>query len=242
MIIVIIDTTSDAHLLHKVYEGVEDSLVLVNPKAEELDKLLRERPNETLVGLGHGCSSGLFGASGPMIIGERNIDLLKDRELVCIWCNANGFGDRHPELQGFFTSMFISNAGEAYCYNFQGYNDDDIFAEVTLFSERVNKLLKDKTPLNEWVQILYDQHDPTKGYVVFNYQGLKYFGRVDENNKRVVIEYDYIDKQVIEEQEEVKPKTDKSRYSSYLFDDRAFDDDIDWEDFPEEGDGMKFLF
>ena len=54
------------------------------------------------------------------------------------------------------------------------HSNDDIFSEVSLFSERVNKLIKDKTPLNEWVEKLYAMHDATKGYVHYNYSGLYY--------------------------------------------------------------------
>lgn len=174
MIVCIIDTTSDAHLLRKVYEGISDAVILVNPKSEELDAVLMERPAETLVGLGHGCSSGLFGCDCDIIIGERNLDLLRGRDLICIWCNADGFARRHVELRGFFTSMFISNEGEAYCFGYRDCSNEDIFCEVVLFSERLNKLLKDKTPLNEWVGKLYGMHDETKSYVHFNYTGLYY--------------------------------------------------------------------
>lgn len=174
MIICIIDATPDAHLLHKAYEGIDDAIVLVNPKADDLDAILRAHPNEVLMGLGHGCGGGLFGYDCSIIIGNRNIDLLKDRELICIWCNADGFGRRNPELHGFFTSMFISNEGEAECYGYKNYSNDDIFSEVSLFSERINKLVRDNTPLSEWVPKLRSEADMSKDYVAFNYNGLYY--------------------------------------------------------------------
>lgn len=175
MIVCLIDTTPDAHLLHKAYEGIEDAVILVNPKPTELDATLRQRPSDTLVGLGHGCSSGLFGYNCNIIIGERNLELLKGRDLICIWCNADGFFRRHPELTGFASSMFISNESELYYCGFSNYSNDDIFSEVSLFCERVNHLLKNKTPLNEWVDKLYAMHDASKDYVHYNYSGLHYF-------------------------------------------------------------------
>ena len=211
MIVCIIDTTSDAHLLHRVYEGIADSVILVNPKPAELGKVLQERPNETLMGLGHGCSSGLFGYNCNIIIGERNLELLKDRDLICIWCNADGFGRRHQELHGFFTSMFISNEGEASCYGYKNYSNDDIFSEVTLFCERVNQLLKDNTPLNEWVDKLYSMHDANKGYVHYNYCGLRYFYATN-GDIREVIEYDDVDKKVVMNEEKI------SKYDRYYYD------------------------
>ena len=173
MIVVIVDTTNVAHLLHKVYEGLEDVTLMVNPSADEVDKVLRERPDETLMGLGHGCDMGLFGASEPIVIGERNIELLKGRQLICIWCNADRFASKHLELSGFFTSMFISNASEAARYGFTA-DEEDIFKEVTLFAERVNRLIKNDTEISEWPDILQNQADMDKYYVRFNYEGLQY--------------------------------------------------------------------
>ena len=174
MIVCIIDTTPDAHLLHKVYEGIEDSVILVNPKPKELDATLRQRPNDTLVGLGHGCSSGLFGYDCNIIIGERNLELLKGRDLICIWCNADGFLKRHPELTGFASSMFISNESELYYCGFSNYSNDDIFGEVLLFSTRIGRLIKDTVPLKEWPTRLRNLADMSKDYVAYNYNGLYY--------------------------------------------------------------------
>jgi hypothetical protein len=180
MIVVLIDMTKDAHLLHRAYEGIEDVTLLVNPSNEQVNRVLSERPHETLVCLGHGCQYGLFGPfclfgiATPMVISDTTVDLLKDRELICIWCNADEFGRRHPELKGFFTSMFISNANEARCFGFDA-DEDDIFNEVTLFAERVNNLIKQEVPLYDWPERLRSEADLSKDYVKFNYEGLKCF-------------------------------------------------------------------
>lgn len=179
MIVILVDILEDAHLLHRAYQGIEDMTLLVNPTCDDVDKVLKERPGETLMCMGHGYGGGLFGGlyfwgkGMPILVGDRNIELLRGRELICIWCHADDFAARHPELQGFFTSMFISNAGGAAAYGFDADNDE-IYKEVTLFSERVNKLIKNQTPLYEWPEILRTQADTTKDYVRFNYEGLKY--------------------------------------------------------------------
>ena len=189
MIAVLVDTTNDAHLLHKVYEGVENLTLLVNPTNNEVDRVLRERPGETLMCMGHGFSGGLIAESyytghGPAVaVGDRNIELLKDRKLICIWCNADGFATRHTELEGFFTSMFISNEMEAALFGFDAY-EDDIFNEVTLFAERVNRLIKENTDLSEWPAILRGQAAMEKDYVRFNYDGLQYKGKKLKKNVR----------------------------------------------------------
>ena len=180
MIVVLVDTTNDAHLLHRAYQGIEDVTLWVNPSCEQVDRVLSERPHETLMCLGHGCQYGLFGPfcmygiGISMAISDANVDLLKDRELICIWCNADEFGRRHPELKGFFTSMFISNANEAHCFGFDA-DEDDIFNEVTLFTERVNNLIRQEVPLYEWPDRLRSEADMSKDYVKFNYDGLKCF-------------------------------------------------------------------
>lgn len=180
MIVVLVDTTNDAHLLHRAYEGIEDMTLLLNPSIEQVDRVLSERPHETLMCLGHGCQYGLFGPfsmfgiGASWVISDDTVDLLKDRELICIWCNADEFGRRHPELMGFFSSMFISNANEARCFGFDA-DEDDIFNEVTLFAERVNNLIKQDVPLYEWPNTLRSEADMNKDYVKFNYDGLKCF-------------------------------------------------------------------
>ena len=47
MIAVLVDTTNDAHLLHKVYEGVENLTLLVNPSNDEVT-LFAERVNSLI--------------------------------------------------------------------------------------------------------------------------------------------------------------------------------------------------
>ena len=180
MIVIIVDIFfgNDVSLLHRAYQGIEDVTLLVNPTCEEVDKVLMERPGETLMCMGHGYAGGLFGGlyfwgkGVPVLVGDRNIELLRDRDLICIWCHASDFSAAHPELRGFFSGMFISNAGEAATFGFDA-DEDDIYNEVTLFAERVNKLLKDKTSIYEWPGILRSQADLSKDFIRFNYAGLK---------------------------------------------------------------------
>ncbi len=68
--------------------------------------------------LGHGSTDGLFGGN-PVgtwyIVGSSLAPILRTKDTVCIWCNANVFVEKH-KLTGFYTGMMISEVGEAeYC-------------------------------------------------------------------------------------------------------------------------------
>lgn len=176
MIAVLIDTMEDTHFLSKVYEGVDNVRILINPSSEELERALLEDPSETLLAMGHGTSCGLLASnwSGFVLDPEmaKRVNL-KDRNVIGIWCYADRFAQSNG-LKGFFTSMFVSNQMEANMYGFSTM-ETDVFHEVELFTQRVNTLIKNNVPLSEWTDALRSQADMTKDYVAFNYDGLKYF-------------------------------------------------------------------
>ena len=176
MIVCLIDSMEDTTLLRQVYEGLDNIKLLVNPSSDKLHQVLLDNPTETLLDMGHGTGWGLLNAnlSGYVLNGFDADELLHNRQVIGIWCHASDYAESY-NVHGFFTSMFISNESEANYYNYNSHTNEDIFNEVTLFSKRVNKLLKDKTPLNEWVEHLRSQADYSKDYVAFNYNGLRYY-------------------------------------------------------------------
>jgi|PlaIllAssembly_1097288.scaffolds.fasta_scaffold754698_1 hypothetical protein len=69
------------------------------------------RTHDRIMFMGHGGPSGLFGYT-MHLNNPHFVKLLKKKETVCIWCNA----DKYVEsvgLVGFYTGMFISEVGEA---------------------------------------------------------------------------------------------------------------------------------
>ena len=127
--------------------------------------------------MGHGGPNGLFSHDWKgYIIDRQNVHLLKDREVIGIWCWAKHFGKREG-LKGFFTSMFISNHGEYRSFFPTGveHSEDEIFGEITNFSKEVAQLLRIKTPLSDWVNVLQSSADYKKNFVKFNYEGLEYY-------------------------------------------------------------------
>ena len=172
MIVVHIDSMEDTSILKKVYEGLDDIKLLVNPTRKQLREMLKENPTERLLVMGHGTSFGLLNANlTGFILTSEDATLLRSREVVGIFCYASSFAQMEG-LHGFFTSMFISNQNEASVYGYDADNSD-VFNEVSLFSQRLNTLFRNQTALSEWADILRSQADYSKDYVAFNYDGLR---------------------------------------------------------------------
>lgn len=185
MIVIHIDSQKDTTFLKKCYEGIEDTIVLYNPNVEEVNKALKENTDARVMMLGHGSPSGLFSKDWKGdVISKKNVDLLKGRECIGIWCYAKTFARRYA-LKGFFTSMFISNEGEAKSFGYKA-TEEEVFKEVEVFAERVHGLIADGTPLDEWVEILQDSADYDKPFVKYNYDALEYFDGTQEP-----LPYDY---------------------------------------------------
>ena len=202
MIIVHIDTTIDAHTLTDCYKDRSPKdIVLINPTKDEVKNALKAFPHERLMGLGHGSSYGLFGAGLGYVIDPTMIDLLKDREMIGIWCHAKDFG-RAYGLKGFFTSMFVSNPGEASAYHFNRVDESTTQRENTAFAKKVNNLIKNGVPLSEWIDNLQG-YNHNLDFVKFNYENFEYF--------------DGTQKEILEE------NSDAEDWSGYTFD-RDVDD------------------
>jgi len=99
--------------LENIYCDIECTLIT---DVHILDSHLINAINnhDRIIMLGHGSPSGLFGEWGLMI-DSSHVKFLKDKEVVCIWCNADKFVEEH-NLTGYYTGMFISEVGEADMY------------------------------------------------------------------------------------------------------------------------------
>lgn len=146
MIIVYIDSMEDTSTFARLYEGLDDCTLLVNPNRSEVDKILTERPTDTLLCFGHGTPYGLFDEKlQTYLIDSNSLPLLRQREMIGIWCYAADFGWAN-KLRGFFTDMFISNKLECEWNRCGEYTDEEIFVENEKFAVKINKLIKDGTP------------------------------------------------------------------------------------------------
>lgn len=175
MIAIHIDSMEDTARLKTVYEGI-DCTLLYNPTRNDVVFELANNDDDTILLLGHGSRSGLFSKDLQEYVFDWRIakEYCKDRKIIGIWCYASEFGDSMG-LHGFFTSMFISNLGEALSLGFTKNTNEDILDEVTFFCLIINKFIKENTPMENWVSILQKVCHKEKDFVRFNYEALSYF-------------------------------------------------------------------
>lgn len=174
MIVIHIDSQTDTSFLKECYKNIKDAIVLYNPTKEEVNETLTAYPDDDVMMMGHGSSSGLFSVDWKgNVIDYTNVHLLKGRNCIGIWCWAKEFA-RNYGLKGYFTSMFISNEGEARSFGFLADNKQ-VYDEVVFFAKAVGNLIEDKTPYEEWVGRLQSIADMDKPFVKYNYTNMEYF-------------------------------------------------------------------
>lgn len=173
ILVIYVDSAEDTKDLELTYEGLDVTL-LYNPTHQQVTRELRVTSADTVMILGHGSPGGLFthdwrGNS----VDWHHVPYLRNKKCIGIWCYASEFAEKF-DLNGFFTSMFISNKWEASYHGFTAENED-IYEETRKFIKTVNQFVKDEVPMNEWVEKLISSADMTKPYVRFNYEALSYF-------------------------------------------------------------------
>lgn len=179
MIAVFVDSMADTATFAPLFKDIE-GIYLYNPTREDLEKVLAENPTETFMCLGHGSPRGLFSADMHGFLLDRdNVHLLKDRDIIGIWCYASDFA-RLNNLRGFFTYMFISNAQECSYHRCGNYDNEVVYEQNRLFAEKVRGLIAENKPMEEWVDYLYESCDNDLDFVTYNYSNLAYFD--GENN------------------------------------------------------------
>lgn len=175
MIVIHVDSMEDTAGLKKAYEGLENVTLLYNPTKEEVVGTLRRDDDPLVMCLGHGTTSGLFNQDWfGYVVDHSMADLLRGRKMIGIWCFASSFAERYG-LHGYFTSMFISNINEAEGFGFPDHTNADILNEAELFSEKINTMLKEGVPMEQWVGMLQAGCHKEKDFVRYNYEGMRYF-------------------------------------------------------------------
>lgn len=166
---------ADTARLKRAYDGLENVTLLYNPTRKEIDQTLLENDDDLVMCLGHGSPHGLFGTNWRgYAIDSENAKLLKSRKVIGIWCYASEFADAN-KLNGYFTSMFISNLGEALSHGFIKHTNEDIYSEIDFFCDQIKSFIQNGTEMNCWVKILQDVCHKEKDYVRFNYEAMAYF-------------------------------------------------------------------
>ncbi len=106
-----------------------------------------------------------------------NSSMAKDihaKRVIAVWCHASEFAEAN-HLYGFWSSMFISNSGEARACGFPGVPNQTIVDETYKFWRDANVLLKNDVPLSEWIDRLVEVGNMDYPTTRFNYDGLRYY-------------------------------------------------------------------
>lgn len=106
------DSTTD--FLSSIYEGADWTIIRrVNTSSGEISRQLKD--HDRIICLGHGTEDGLISRVGGeirFIISAKHIQILRQKELILIWCNADQFAKKYG-LSGLITGMIISEPTEA---------------------------------------------------------------------------------------------------------------------------------
>lgn len=156
----------------KVVEVNKDT---INAK-ETVTKAIEEE-HDTLIMCGHGTPHGLLNPSwkgGAYLVDSSNKHLITANRVIGIWCHAKDFAEQQG-VRGFWSSMFISNSGEARMNNINSVSGKSITDQEVLFCVRLNELIREYTPMKQWVDILRQSADYSNPVVKFNYEGLRYY-------------------------------------------------------------------
>jgi hypothetical protein len=143
------------------------------------NKFLKEqiKTHDRIVMLGHGTEKGLLGFN-KFVIDSTWVYLLRNKNCVCIWCNADDFVKKYG-LKGFYTGMIISEYEEAImcCVS---TNSQWITESNTDFSLAIKNSINDENML-EKAKMLYDGNSSV---VEFNRNNL-YYDAINMHNQGI---------------------------------------------------------
>jgi len=188
------DRTTD--FLKQIYEGRDFTVFNGHQKdisKSEFHDLVKK--HDRIIMMGHGFPGGLFMSH----INSEIVYLLREKECVCIWCNADQFVNKYG-LKGFYTGMFISEVGEANWFRIQT-DQDAIDHSNELFTDLVTEHLDDPN-IHAEVKEGYFGNCPV---IKFNNDRLYYNDEINEPEDPEIGHYEYL-----KESEQLKSFDDES--------------------------------
>lgn len=165
------DNSTD--FLSVIYKDISICKVITSGTKVEVDEEIKK--HDRIIMLGHGTPHGLMsvGQFGNInyIVDRTTVELLRDKECIFIWCNANMFVEYH-QLKGFYSGMFVSEVGESiYCGCESSQEDvdnsNDFFS--VLLGECINNELD---VIYETIKEGYGKIRNTNKVVFYNHQRL----------------------------------------------------------------------
>lgn len=124
------DPTTD--FLKEIYKNTDWTILTKNQELgkSKIRKSIIE--HDRIVLLGHGNDYGLLGFKRH-IIDSQFVNFLREKDTVCIWCNADKFVEKY-KLSGFYTGMIVSELDEAQMFINHKYTLQQIDESNELFS------------------------------------------------------------------------------------------------------------
>ena len=123
------DYTTD--FLSVIYEN--ENFTVINDMNVSKRYLKEQIKNhDRIIMLGHGTNQGLLG-NRAFVIDSDWVYLLREKECVYIWCNADEFVNKY-KLKGIYSGMIISEYEEALMYNIES-NQTHVDESNKLFTE-----------------------------------------------------------------------------------------------------------
>lgn len=153
-------------------------LIEITHDTEDYEDMVDEaiaQEEDTILFCGHGTTHGLLHPNFmEYILHENNYHLIRARNVIGIWCYASTFAETY-HINGFFSSMYVSNIYEAYRNGLTEAKVTEVTVSLELFCDRVHDLLSTEVPLSEWHRLITRQLNECNSVEVFNYNGLRYY-------------------------------------------------------------------
>lgn len=121
--------------LCKIYKDTEWTVINSTVSKSFLKKSIMS--HDRIIMMGHGCHKGLFNANFDVVIDSNLVYLLREKDCIAIWCNADQFFTKYG-LKGLYTGMIISEFTEAYNESVTA-----TFYEVEKSNELFSKAMRD---------------------------------------------------------------------------------------------------
>jgi hypothetical protein len=161
--------------LSVIYEG-KGYTVITDRDIKFNDLLKKVKQHDRIMMMGHGCAYGLIGFM-TSFMNKRFIKVLRTKDCVCIWCNADKYVEREG-IKGFYTGMFLSEVYEAKYFGID-VNQEIVDYSNMLFVNLMKDIIESPNILTE-IKSSYIGDSPV---IRFNNDRLYY----KNNNERVAV-------------------------------------------------------
>lgn len=160
------DNSTD--FLSDIYSDKDWTVITSIKSKSEMRRIIKD--HDRIVMLGHGSEDGLYDFGFKrFVIDSSWVQLLREKQCVCIWCNANVFFEKY-KLKGFYTGMIVSDIDEAYYFSLS--TDWDMIVESnTLFSTAIKESI-DSDDMLSIAKSIYDSD--TNKIIDYNKHNLYY--------------------------------------------------------------------